>query len=230
MIKIDAYTWQPSAYKFFKIQESKHFMPAWFKEIPPSFPAPVSNGVTVDNPTMKSCPGLTDLYTKGIILPLWSDIVIQTVEDRCRFAYADNISRLDEHVPSQMGKLRNGHVHAKLVSNWALHTDSEVDFLWVQPSYNLNKYFRQFHVLPGIVNYKYQHGTNVNIMMEPNTRIEIPAGTPLAHIIPFTDEPIEIEHHLVTQDEYSASQPNYPSWTHSYYKEKAHDKKQENEQ
>lgn len=226
MIKLDAYTWQPSAYKFFKIQESKHFMPSWFKEIPPVFPGPTPNGVIVDNPTMKSCAGLTDLYTKGLMLPLWSDCVIETVEDRCRFAYADQRSRLDEHEPSQMGKLRDGHVHAKLVSNWLLKTDSEVDFLWTQPSYNLNKYFRQFHVLPGIVNYKYQHMTNVNIMMEPHTRIELPAGIPLAHIIPITDEPIEIEHHLVTEKDYEQLCVQYPSWNNNYYKEKAHDKKQ----
>jgi hypothetical protein len=219
MINIDAYTYEPAAHKYFQLQQANKYIPDWFKKVPTSFMAPIVDDMHIERPTMKQCVGLTDLYNKGFMIPLWSDVVIETNEISCRYAYADGESKLDQHAPQQMGQLTYGNIHGKLLNPWKLKTDSDVDFLWSQPSYNLHEHFRKFHVLPGIVNYKHQHATHINIMMQPNTRIELEAGTPLAHIIPLTDEKVTITHHLVTQQDWDAMAV-YPAWKNRYAKGK----------
>ena len=98
--------------------------------------------------------------------------------------------------------------------------NKKIDIIWQQPSYNLIKHFHKLHILPGVVNYKYQSGTNINLMMAPNTRIELEAGTPLAHLIPMTEKNVQVKCHLVDNNEYYnlSNRTVYPAYKNRYAK------------
>lgn len=219
-ITIDAFTTIPAVERFFKIEPAKKFIPQWFKQVPSSVQAPVVEDMMIERPTIKQCVGFTDLYNKGFMLPLWSDVVIESNDNSIRWAFADMESTIDSHPKEQMGKLVQGQVHVKLESPWKLKCNKKIDIVWQQPSYNLITHFHKLHILPGVVNYGYQAGTNVNLMMMPNTRIELEAGTPLAHLIPITDKKVQIKCHLVDDKEYHyvSNRTLYPAFRNRYAK------------
>jgi hypothetical protein len=59
-------------------------------------------------------------------------------------------------------------------------------------------------LLPAVVNYKYQHSTNINFLFErrdTEQKIKIMPLTPLVMLHPQTDKNIVIKHHLVSVEE-----------------------------
>jgi hypothetical protein len=60
-------------------------------------------------------------------------------------------------------------------------------------------------VLPGLVNYKYTHATEINLFVKQTEQVQnctILPLTPLAIMHPMTEKKIKIVHHLVTLPEY----------------------------
>jgi hypothetical protein len=68
--------------------------------------------------------------------------------------------------------------------------------MWSQEDYN-------FRVVPGVVDYRLNGFTNVNIMIPiENNEYTVPAGVPLVHIIPLSDKRLKIKNHLISKQEY----------------------------
>jgi hypothetical protein len=60
-------------------------------------------------------------------------------------------------------------------------------------------------LLPAVVNYKYQHGTNINFFLENKDVPEecmIPPVSPLVIIHPMTDRKVIIKNHLISRTEW----------------------------
>ena len=68
-IILDCYTYNPYAYNFAKINYGYHYIPEWWKKTPKIVEKRIA--------TIKNCPAFVEYYTKGIVLPMWCELIIQ---------------------------------------------------------------------------------------------------------------------------------------------------------
>jgi hypothetical protein len=62
-----------------------------------------------------------------------------------------------------------------------------------------------FNLLDGVLDFKYQNGTNINFFLNNTIRNQVllEAGTPMLHMIPLTEKKLEIKLHLIEEIEYT---------------------------
>lgn len=201
-IVVDCFTENIDAHDTFPMQLANKFYPAWWKRLPNEFPVETPNGVQLENKTMKACHGLISHYKNGFILPLWSDLIVQTQADGLgnsySYQYADQRSAIGVHPTDQMGKEFSLLVHVKLVSPWRIREKSAVEFIYMEPTWNYPGDLLTMSTPPGTVEYKHQHTTNVNMFLEKGRKYMFSAGRPMAHLIPLTEKEIELRCHLVS--------------------------------
>jgi hypothetical protein len=225
---LNCYTSSINVYETAKPDFSSNFLPEWWKELPQYYydeseKAVESNNDFFPTPTMKVCDGIVKFYSKGIIIPLWSDLMVEIGgmgSDYLRWQFADKISEATQHNMGQLGNYldEKEYCHLKLISPWAIHCDEESELIWTDPCWNTLKQYH-YKILPGIISYKYVSSSHINMLFNRehmNKRIMIEHGTPMAHLIPVTDRKIELKHHLVSRDEWISIRNRYP--TEKFYK------------
>ena len=202
VIYVDCYTTDISAYRYFPIQETSEFYPTWWKSLTKTYNLTDSRGLDFPLPTMKGCSGFTDLYQQGFTLPLWNDLILETLEQGFRYKFAESDSnRIDPHDYRQMPPDFLNYVHLKIISPWLIEEKSSIKFLFLQPSYSQIDSILDFHVLPGILEFKHQHSTNINVLANKSQRFEFTAGRPMAQLVPLSDKTIIIKNNIVDEKE-----------------------------
>lgn len=202
---LDCFTTNPSVYEFSKIQDAKHFIPDWWKETPKTLQHPAT---FFPKPTIKTCPGVIDLYKRGAIMPLWTDLAVEVGakgESEYRWQFADTMSTAEVHPATQYNNYyhKYDYAHLKLNSPWLLRSNKEVYFAWTQPTYNMEN-LTEYVVLPGVCNHRYMSTSNINLFFikKVETRtVMLDAGQPLVHLLPFSDENLTVVTHLITDEE-----------------------------
>lgn len=202
-IVLDCYTTNPSAYKLYQIDHAMRYIPDWWKSIPARKTQPLGN-LRIDLPTIKRCQGILDQYQRGIILPLWSDIMIRTGPQAFTIQYADYSSKIKEHNQEQYAPAFRNYHHMQLVSPWSIEEPTGIEFISMPCIWSMLELTNHIHGLPGHLNFKYQHGTHANLFMDksPERVFTIPAGTPLLQFIPLTTENIELRYHHLNDTEF----------------------------
>jgi len=202
---VDCFTTNIDAHDLFPIQLAHKFYPQWWRKLPSSFLVETTNGVQMDQKTMKACSGFINHYQKGFILPLWSDLIIKTQVDGTgnsySYQYADGRSEVGVHPLDQMGSEFNSLVHVKLVSPWRIREKSGVEFIYMETTWNHPPDVLTMSIPPGTIEYRYQHTSSVNMFLEKGRQYNFKAGRPMAHIIPLSDKEIELKCHLVSESE-----------------------------
>jgi hypothetical protein len=220
-IVVDCFTSNVNAYDLFPIKESKEFYPEWWKNLPKIEPTENKNGMLINRSNMKRCEGFMSLYQQGFIIPLWSDVVIQTQAVNCLFEFADGISNLTHHGGDQLSQEWYNYVHAKFESPWRIQEKTGVKFAFIQPSWNTPRDLMFSHTPPGVIDFKYQHTSSINIFLLKSKRYEWSAGLPLAQLLPLSENNIELKTHFVSDNELNVSRVmnrNLPFFESAYRK------------
>ena len=204
-IKLECFTADAAIHKLFPISLAKKFIPEWFKNIPP----------TVEQmDTIKHCDGFNNLYSRGWVIPMWSDLLIETDEEGSyRYQYSGNFESyagsnrggepIDYHNSTQLGNKFPDHLHLKLLSPWIIKEKTGVDFYYSENTWGIKKYFDDITILPGVLNFKDQNTANINMFLEKkNNKFIIEHNTPLIHCIPLSDAKLEIKNYLVSDQEF----------------------------
>ena len=191
------YTDSVEAMKYAPIQRSSKFIPEWWRTL--------AKNKTPFKTTMKHCAGLKYLYEKSFILPMWTEFVVLLNQRSSASVVGDRRTPVELHETTERGTFapEDKNLHLKLVSPWVICCDEEIYCSWVPATWN-NEQIYNIQVLPAIIEYKYQHETNVNILVkreieEKNYKINL--NQPLAHIVPMTDRKFKIVLHLVSEEE-----------------------------
>ena len=79
-VVIDAFTHMRTAYEYFPIDYAIKFVPEWWKSLPKEYTKTTNLGLNLNISTLKRCNGFLDLYARGFVLPMWSDLVMNTQE------------------------------------------------------------------------------------------------------------------------------------------------------
>ena len=216
-IVVDCFVNSQPIHDLFPIRKANHFYPEWWKDLPKTFEVKSEFDVNVPVSTMKSCIGFINLYRNGFILPLWSDLIIEKDINGCRYQFSSPDNQgIHDHDPAQYVGAFENSTHMKILSPWILKEKTGVNFLWTEPTWNNITLFENLNVLPGIMDFKYQHGSNINALI-PNIDIKllIKAGEPLVHIIPISEKDVKIKTHVITENEYKKM--NVGSYSSSFY-------------
>ena len=215
-IVLDCFTTDPFAHEFTPIQPSVKYYPEWWTNLPPTIETKTSNDWGLNKQgTMKACRGFTELYKNSFVIPFWGNLEIDVKSKiekqyfwRDNFSGSENTSlphkTISQH-PTVMfeGFLNNNYLHAKLNSPWFFKTNRYVQFAFVDPVWDKRE-LSDHTVLPGVLDFKYQHATNINLMIECRSEERtflLEPGTPIAYIIPLSEEEIELRNHLISNDE-----------------------------
>lgn len=201
-IVVDCFNTSKTTIEIAPIEKAVNFYPDWWKKIPDSFYEANNDGVKLQIPTIKRCVAFTDLYKNGFIMPLWTDMIIETVTNNYVWAFADERTIIQSHDSKQFGNQFPDFMHIKIRSPWKIREKTGIEFLWMEPIWNNIKGLNKFYVLPGVLNYKYQHATEVNMFI-PNceNKIDMKTGNPLVHLVPLTEKDVELRHHLIDEKE-----------------------------
>jgi hypothetical protein len=193
---VDCYTDNPNAYNLTPVVRSSKTMPNWFKELPNQ-----NNKLMIknDRANMTRCAGFIDLYSTGCVIESWCDLKVDVSEQGYKFNYSDG-DKPDQHHHEQYGNGWPNYYHMKLTSPWQFDERSGIKFHFAPCTWSLDN--QPFTILPGIVDFKHNTSTHINMMFPiQNYSFMIALGQPLLHIIPLTERAVEYRCHLVTTEE-----------------------------
>lgn len=206
---INCYTAEQNVFDFVPIKPAIKFLPKWWKQIPNTVSLNDSQlNINYPASTLKNCIGFNNLFNAGFILPMWSDCILRIGSNKTldfSYRFADGRSSIGYHPAFMFGEspiIQNSQ-HLKFISPWYIVCDEEIKFVYVEPTWAYETQ-KMFQVLPAILDYKYQHSSNVNVVIEravEDYQITINAGTPLVHIIPLTERKVVIKNHFVSHKE-----------------------------
>lgn len=198
-IVIDCFTNQPKLLEMACVRKTHNYIPSWWKDLPGAFRF---ENDFFDSPTMKHCTGFINWYTNGFTIPMWTDLAIvigSKTEGGYKFQYADGNSRASDHSANQYGHIypTNEFQHLKLSSPWMFTCKEDIKFAFVEHTWNILS-FKSFRIMPGILDFKYQPSTNINLMFprtDTSQELLIPFNEPLVQIIPLSDRKIKLNVH-----------------------------------
>jgi len=182
------------------VKLSKEIIPPWWKNVK-------AGTFNWDNMraqlSVKSCVGIINSLTTGIIVPLWSDLAIKYDDKSLHYQYSDRVSGLDAHSPEQAPGFYSDFWITKVVSPWIFKCPYKMHL--TSPFYSFPSE-TPYIVAPGIItpvnNYT---GSHVFLFLRKNIneqRIFIKNNTPLVHIIPLTDKEIVYKTEVISDAEW----------------------------
>lgn len=179
---------------------SYKFAPSWFKNLSPSIMVEEPSGIKVDRSTVKSCPGIKNTFTSGIIIPLWTDIIIFVDPQKGIFDYkcADTITNIYHHPPKLYPGFHENYINIKIESPHKIVCSDETNFLFTGPL-NREEIDSEIKTVSGILNFYEQCGTNINLFVPMKKQHQtyqylLKAGSPIAQILPLSSKQIYVEH------------------------------------
>jgi len=204
-ITLECFTNNAGIHELFPISPTKKYIPEWFKNIPPILKTTNEFGIEYESPTLRRCDGLTKLYNNGWVLPLWSDFIIETEEGSgYRWMCSADIegATIEQFNNETMGNMFDDYVHVKIVVPWYIREKTGVDFYFSGNTWGIKQYWDDIIILPGILNFKNQHGAHINMFIKKNRRVELEQNTPLIYCVPLAEVKLEVKNYLATEQEY----------------------------
>lgn len=234
-IVLDAFTTSELAHDFHPITPAIKKLPDWYKKLP------LGGNDDRFPPNMKGCPGFVNLYKQGFIIPFASDTFFHVENPRnpdelayCRenfphidpprMAFGSNACTVSPRnpdgretilmhtVPERMGWARD-YENFKVCPPWSLRCKEYVKFLFLQPGFS-NMESPEWFSPSGVIDYKYNWVVNVHFMinLKAANNVFFAAGSPMLHLIPLTERPVELKTHFVTPEELRRSVKTYSNF------------------
>jgi hypothetical protein len=170
---------------------AKKVLPAWYKDMNSYVRGKkeifTGEGAAVTSSTIKKCMPVFDALTAGYMLLLPCDIYVYQDGGSPAFKCPD-YNFMGTHSPVQIGAhpSSTGFAAPKFVNTWVIKTPPGYSCLFIPPLHHDN----MFKILEGVVDTDtYQAAVELPFELK-DTSWEgiIPAGTPMAQIIPFKRE------------------------------------------
>jgi hypothetical protein len=183
-----------SVSKEYSPQPASSVVPSWYKNTESYMGGekkPSGNGGT--KATIKRCMPVFDSFSAGYIIFSVSDVWVTQKEDGPWFEWASN-NLISFHSVEQapIHPFRNGlKAYPKWMNPWGIKTPKGYSVLFTQPVHRESS----FKILDGVVDTDmYTQPVNFPfVLTDPNFEGLIPAGTPIAQVIPFKRDSWEMK-------------------------------------
>ena len=155
---------------------TSRIVPEWYRKMP---------GSKEQVETIKKCVPFLDALTAGYVVTLPVDVYYS--EDEKDFFYTANFSVVSRHMPLQTDEIKIDDALEtqpyKWINNWEITTPKGYSCLFIHP---LDRTDLPFYSISGIVDTdKHPLVINFPFLVKKGFSGKIPAGTPIAQIIPF---------------------------------------------
>lgn len=164
------------------------YLPEWWKNCPIG---------EFNKNNIKSCPGILDSLTTGIVIPAWSDTVFYKVSDNewgwessCKdTSWGVHLhNQFSDHIPFWASE--KFQVVWKAINPWHIKTPPGYSIYQMPMFYQFNN---DYTALPGIIDTDIYHKMNIPIAMHSkNDEVYIKMGDPLAIYFPFKRDSFNI--------------------------------------
>jgi hypothetical protein len=164
---------------------STRSVPDWYKQTPEYWTGErvIRDGNTPH--TVKKCVPVFDAMTAGYVIRSYVDVQV-TQRDGLPFYEWPLLGAITFHPVDQASEhpTKNGAPYPKWTNPWAIRTPRGYSCLFLPPMHNPNG---MFTILPGVVDTDtYEAPVNFPFVLDDMTwEGLIPAGTPIAQVIPF---------------------------------------------
>jgi len=160
---------------------AKNFIPQWFKDIPSQ---------VEDTVTVKNCPSFPDYFSQGYIIPMWSDVKMNFVDNVPKIELSAKRFSFDFHANAQMLNYKKatfngieGQFVFKTVCPWRIITPPGWSVLQLPLFYHFNQ---EWSVLPGVIDTDIHTEINQQVLYHGNGKeVTIKCGDPFVLYIPF---------------------------------------------
>jgi len=182
------------------------FYPDWWKNLEKEY-FDMESMKTSNN--MRTCSGFIELFKKGFILPMWSDLAIKTdVNGKLqsyRYDFSDSKSKLIEHHNSLTEGFYPDHWIFKLHSPWIIKADRKnLKFAYLPCTWNHTRP-PNYTVPTGMIDeFFIKASTNIFLLIDRTKKQDtfINFGQPMVHYIPITEDHIELRTEVLTDLEF----------------------------
>lgn len=198
----------------YRPKPADRFVPDWYKNLESYLSGvkkPDGNGGTTG--TAKRCMPIFDAISGGYILTTYVDVWVKQVPQIPEGTFLDENTDMSqfptqpfyewpsfgpiqfhplEQAPQHPGKGAHTISYPKWINPWAIATPPGYSVLFVQPLHRES----MFTILPGVVDTdQYKAAVNFPFVLNEADKFEglIPAGTPMAQVIPFKRDSWEME-------------------------------------
>lgn len=170
-------------------------LPDWYKKTPSYINGEKKFKVIegFGNQTIKKCLPFFDAMTAGYLIKSHVDIFIENRDGEKAFYWPNYHEVISFHANSQSPNFPDNYTNPfpKWNIPWSIKTDTGYSCLFINPMNNSNKYFEIFS---GIVDTdQYINEINLPFILNENFEGIIPAGTPIAQVIPFKRNSFKME-------------------------------------
>lgn len=165
---------------------ASHFLPEWYKKTN----SYTNNEKSVDmistnTGTIKKCIPVFDVLTAGYIITTYVDIYVKKNENG-DISYIQSAGNMEYHpiLQAPYHPFMNQHPYPKIVNPWSIKTPKGYSILIIPPVHGGNQFIK---IAEGFVDTdKYHSAINFPFVLnDVNFEGIIPAGTPMAQLIPF---------------------------------------------
>lgn len=186
---------------------SSQCLPTWYKELKPHYELENKVGLIYKTGTVRHCAGIKKTLTSGVIVPMWSDLLLQINPDGTfLYQFSDEASEIRTHDGRQYGNLFRDSIILKLASPWACEANRPMNYYLTHPTYHIG-YETEFQVLPGYIDFYYTNALNPFIIckVKPEPyRFMIPGGSPLYQLLPVHDHRVKIKTQVVSLEKFES--------------------------
>jgi hypothetical protein len=171
-------------------------LPEWYKKTQPyidGLKVPVYDVNSTTNAKIKRCLPVFDILTAGYFILTPADIYVSHEENSdipfYRWAGGEGIG-FHPVIQAELHPQQNGFPYPKWINKWIIKTEPGYSALILSPVHR----DLPFETLPGLVDTDNYYGS-INfpfILKDPKWQGLIPAGTPIAQIVPFKRESYEM--------------------------------------
>jgi hypothetical protein len=222
-VVVDAFCSEETAhaYDYAPIDYADQFYPEWWKKLGKTEFDFTQLERKIE--TMKLCAGFLDHYSRGLIIPMWSELAIKTFNGLYSYQYSDRTSKADHHANEQRKGFYDDHINIKLISPWLLRSEKNVSFTFLPAFWN-NAKAPDYQVATGTTNFYYQFGTHINLLIKDHKEFIIPFNHPMVHLMPLTERKVELRRHLISPAEFERERHKMKeiSFVGAYHKLKKH--------
>lgn len=206
-VVLDCFTHLNFAYNIIPIERATKYIPDWYKKLKHTN---VSNPYEPPFVSMKSCPGFRNYFSHSFALPMWDHIHVRVSKNDIS-VLCDSLT-YNRHDNEQYGELLDtSYIHFKMSTPWFINSKSDTKFIQTFPMWCYQAKHKPEKILhcPGVVDFKTQSSTNVNIFIkragekEEDYIVTFEPGVPLVFYTPLDKVEIKIKNHLLTKEEYN---------------------------
>lgn len=213
-VVLQCFTTRPGLPEMFAPVRMARATPDWWKKttsiVDPELAAKGSRkfgGPTKLQKTVKHCYAVQKTFENAIAYPLWSEAFVAVNASGDPKGVVPANEHPGEHHPVHQypGMMSNNWVNFKFKSPWLFYTDRPVHFYMANPFYHIHDH--NWQTMPGVVEFYYQHHTNVNMVFRRPSgsagfEYEFRAGDIMAYFVPMFEEDIEIQAETVDQKDW----------------------------